>query len=333
MLIIFAAIAINICFGLLLSFLKIGLTPFLWRPFESVSIFLEQKLNREGRSYQDMVFRGFLIYGCVLFVALVIYFLLDGLRLAAVNIQTVQVLSAVILSTAINSSALVGLIMHIRKASKGGQFKEVKIVQRLAEFSGVNTAIMDAPALMRHTITFIVTMMTRAFIAPIFWYFLFGIQGVLFYAATQACAFSLSKYGHHNGIALIPMLISRILNVLPEAFVGAIVILCAAFVPGAKLKSAFVSLKHLKQAPPYEQGGIPLHIFAYTTHSGLGGPVQSVDGVTLKNQWVGSKQAPAKIGLPKVKLYVFYLIVFLLISILMIEPMLRLVFYLSRLFY
>lgn len=314
MLTILLALTINLFLGFFVTFFKAQATPVLWTPFIKIALWCEKKLKRDGRSRQDLILRGFLAYSAALFVAIILFFIFEALLYAARQPEAALILSATVLALSISSSAIIGLIWTLSTGLKKGADQSKGIFKALARSTHVNISTLDHSGLIRLSITFITILTSRAYVAPIFWFYCFGGAGVLFYSATQATSFVLSRYGHHNGFATIPSIISRILNFLPEIVSGAVMVLCSAFVPSMKMRSALKSLSQLKKAPPYEQGGVPLHILAYATDMGLGGPMQSDTGVILKNNWAGPSGATANVNHTKIKVFSFLLVIYFLIT-------------------
>ncbi len=321
-LILLIAIILNIILGVLLYMARGQVNPPIWAPFISISKWCEKRLNRDSRSRQDIIFRGFLSYMAVLAVAIVFYFVLDGLRLAAMSADTARIVAIVILALCITTTPLTLLSRYIgavKPQKKNVSFlRDVSHVKKMAENSYVDFTPSDDASVRRHFIGYALIMLSRGFIGPLFWFYLLGVKGVLFYSATQSFVMLVSKYGHHNSFATLPSILMRVLDLIPEVMTGIIVTICSAFVPGASVKSAVYAVFHLSDAPPYEQGGVPLHILAHALGVSLGGPVRSYEGVALKNKWAGGAKASANIEAKTVKVFTFYILIFQAITVFLI---------------
>lgn len=321
-LILLIAIILNMTLGALLYVARGQVIPPIWVPFINISKWCEKRLNRDGRSRQDIIFRGFLSYMAVLAVAVVFYFVLDGLRLAAMNADSARLVAIIILSLCMTTTPMALLSRYIgavKAHKKNVSFlREVPHIKKLAEHSYVDFSPSDDASVRRHFVGYSLIMLARGFIGPLFWFYIWGVKGVLFYSATQAFVMLISKYGHHNGFATLPSLIMRVLDFVPEVLTGAIVTICSVFVPGSSVKRALYAVFHLGDALPYEQGGVPLHILAHALGVSLGGPVRSDQGVALKNEWAGGTKASANIETKTVKIFTLYILIFQAITVFLI---------------
>tara|TARA_B100001778_G_scaffold196172_1_gene161793 strand:+ start:5565 stop:6509 length:945 start_codon:yes stop_codon:yes gene_type:complete len=304
-LIISLAIMFSVVIGLVTQFFVNTIIPPVWYVFKSFTQAAEQKLNRQGRSKQDVIFRGFLTYICVLALAVVVYFVVAGIEHAALSEGTVIVFQAVLLSLSISTLSLPLSFVNIGH----------KRLNHFGRAVGLDLASQDFSGRIRKVTGLATIIYARGLVSPILWFWFGGVAGLLFYTATQVCSFYTNRYDNHLGFALIPNVVARIMNLVPDAIAGCFLVLCSLFVPGLKFKKALKSLMFLKDAPVYGLGGIPLHILSYASSTTLGGPVKSLDGQSYKNEWVGEKGSSAQLTAAHPKIFIFTFSVMLVFTL------------------
>jgi len=264
------------------------------------------RLNRKGRRKGDLIFRGFLV---TILAALFAYMLALAIS-NALNIPTIAGLHPYTEIIPLSLCLTCGGVWHMlltlyrtierKKAGQGGFLS-------LSRSSNTNLSDSDEYAITRTAIGYTARIFDRGLVAPVFWYLLFGLEGTFIYTALATLSHHYGKNGQPNGFGAVPLAMEKLMGFIPTLLSGTLIALASTFSPTASLQKTIKLLAGIasrtikKGIAPYEQGGLPLSIMAWTLNITLGGTTKDLSGDTIKSTWVGPPSATAKIHHPHLR--------------------------------
>lgn len=290
-----AALLLVIMSGLLIGPVAGNANPIMWWIADKLFGGVGRKAYKPERDAATLYLRGimfslFMMIGVlVLFVVLwALPQLYDVLNLS-MFVHEVMLLALVLSGGAVWVSLLrLYKALMEGKALKGGSFYSIAVSTR------VNLNSTDDFGITRVGLGFMAINFDKAVIAPLFWYLIGGLPMAYFYTACAVTRWAMAKEGFAKAFGDFALWLERILGLVPH-IISAIIISCAAlFTPSAHMSRAIRGLLRFNTAPYYE-GGLVITAMAWALNVSLGGPVQDVDGSTLKRDWVGPKGATARI--------------------------------------
>ena len=250
--------------------------------------FLDARLNRAKRSAAERVLRGLLAV-----LAVVILSALAGWAVAnfigALSYGWIAELALVTLLIA--QRAMVSHTVRVLRALKrdgvtGGR-------QAVAQIVGRETAELDEHGVARAAIESCAESYSDGVVAPIFWYLLLGLPGLLAYKAVNTMD---SMIGHRSErYAAFGMVAARLddaLNWLPARISGALIVVAAVFVPGAAPGKALRIMLRDAQKHVSPNAGWPEAASAGALDLTLLGPRRYPGGDT-KAEWLGEGRVGA----------------------------------------
>lgn len=267
--------------------------PFLWVFLDKLCGGLVRKSYNVDRTVASLQFRGALL--------LTLYLLLMG-SIAAVALLVRAhfhlggyidpILLSLTLSGGATWSALIKLDHALRKDEKvsKGSFYQVAVSTR----SNLNST--DDHGIVRVGVGFVAASFDKGCVAPLFWYLLGGLPAAYLYCGIAAARWSLSKDGFAKGIGTLALKLEQAFGFLPQVLSALLLMLAALMTPAAALSRAALGLFRQGAKTPYAEGGLPLTAVAWGLNVSLGGPVEDVDGSTLKRSWVGPPSSTARLG-------------------------------------
>lgn len=143
-------------------------------------------------------------------------------------------------------------------------------------------------------------------VAPLFWFALLGLPGVLMWTAADALDAAIGHPDpHHAEFGTAAARIDDALNYLPARLSVLLVAVAAFFVPGSRPVQAFGTAQRHARLHASRNGGWPIAAFAGALDLALGGPRREV-GAVANQAWLGDGRARATAGdlKPAIALYV-----------------------------
>ena len=285
------AIVVVTLFGMIKGPLGGHAMPFYWHILEIIFARLGKRMDKAGRPKGDLIFRGFMFTVMVLMFSFVIGVGLEILSSLYPQYSLVELFSLCILLSS-------GAVM----ASQGQLYKALnnKKVTPGAFFSIARSTRTDLSRNDDFTITRVgMGMGLRAFdkalVSPIIWYLLAGIAGGFIYAALAFLQWYFGRDGKASGFGTAINTIEKLLGYIPNILSGFFIAFAGILTPTAGMSRAFLGVFKVKGQATYEEGGLPLTAAAYALNVSLGGPIQDLEGNSIKRNWVGPKGATAKL--------------------------------------
>jgi adenosylcobinamide-phosphate synthase len=247
--------------------------------------FGEGRLNREGLSDELRFQRGFALTAAVVLLALAV-----GLVLAAVT-ATVPggwILEGLLASTLI---AFRGLYDHVAAVIRGLARSLPEGRAAVAHIVGRDPGSLDRAGVARAAIESTAENFSDGVVAPVFWYLVLGLPGLLAYKAINTLD---SMLGHqsprYEAFGKAAAWLDDIVNWLPARLSGGLFVAAAAFVPGASARHGWRVM--LRDAPRHRSpnAGWQEAAVAGALDFSLAGPRQYSDEV-VDDHWMGGGRA------------------------------------------
>lgn len=268
---------------------------------------LDKRLNKPGRGPRVLIARG-----------LVVALFVPGLAaLIGVGIENLTDLAAkgwifesLLLAVLIAQRSLASRCSDVRKALTTSDLAQAR--SGLRHLVGRNPDTLDKHAVARATVESLSENFSDAVIAPIFWFLLLGIPGVLAYKAVNTLD---SMIGYKNekyaNFGMAAARFDDLANWIPARLSGGLIALAAAFAPGANPKAAVTSMLKFAKAHESPNAGWPEAAMAGALGLALGGP-RDYPGGRRVGVWIGDGRARLEATDIKHALFIYYIACFLL---------------------
>lgn len=249
---------------------------------------LGERMDRPGRMYGDLAFRGFVLTVFALILAYLLGRIVGRLTPVSVAIEVAG------LSLCLTAGTVWYSLLRLYFALGGkGQVKGA--FYAIARSARTDLNATDDGGIMRAAIGFAATVFDKGMVAPVLWYLIGGLPLAFLYTALAALAWRFGKNGQTTGFGAVPLALDKLMGFVPSLMAG--VLFCAASVmtPAASIFQSVRAWWPAKDKALYAQGGMMLAAAAWPLGIILGGPVRDISGATLKNAWVGPDGASAKV--------------------------------------
>jgi len=283
----------------------IGDPPLLWRVLPhpvaiigGTGAWLERKLNRERRGQRDRLFRGALVAAGMTLAAVALGVAITELRRRWIWGWAVE-LALVWMMLAQQS-----LFFHVRRVAKalvrdgvdGGRREVAKIVGR-------ETTALDEFGVARAAIESCAESFADGVVAPVFWYALFGMPGLL---ACKTINTLDSMIGHrserYRAFGTVAARLDDAIMLIPARLAALLLVMAAAFVPKGRPRLAWRTMwrDHDRHASP--NSGWPEAAMAGALDLALAGP-RRYGTELVDTGWIGAGRARATPGDIHISLY------------------------------
>jgi adenosylcobinamide-phosphate synthase len=248
--------------------------------------FLETRLNRDSRGARDRLIRGAIVVLLVVGAWTGIGMALDRALALFPRGWIVEV-------------ALVGILLagrslhdHVRRVGKALRSDGLEGGRReLAHIVSRDTKTLDRHGVARSAIESLSENFSDGLVAPIVFYVLFGLPGILAYKAINTLDSMLGyKTARYKDFGFVAAKLDDLANWVPARLSGLIVCLAACFTPTAYPVAAFGTM--IKDAGKHKSpnAGWPEAAFAGALNIALGGPRIYPGGETI-GVWIGDGRA------------------------------------------
>jgi adenosylcobinamide-phosphate synthase len=269
---------------------------FRWIPHPVVMIgnaigALDRRLNRPGRSERNRRLRG---VGVALAVPLTAAALGAVITFVARTLPHAWVLEVFIAATLIAQRSLFEHVHDVARALHdgglaGGRYAVSRIVGR-------DPQSLDAHAVARAAIESLAENFSDAVVAPVFWYVLAGLPGLLAYKAVNTLD---SMVGYRNdkyrAFGWASARLDDGMNLLPARLAGFILALAALFTPKGRPIRALVTMVADARHHRSPNSGWPEAAMAGALDLSLGGP-RRYPGLVVQEKWMGKGRVAATIA-------------------------------------
>jgi adenosylcobinamide-phosphate synthase len=265
--------------------------PWFWLVVDTFFGRIGNRLDRSERKAADLIMRGFFFTLVILFFALAMGFAAN--RLAAM-FHFYRLPEMLMLSLVLTSGSVWYALMRVYAAMK--QKKSLKgAFYTIARSTRIDLSAADDYAITRTGMGLASRAFDKGLVAPLFWYLLCGLPGAFLYAGIAACAWHFGRMGFTKGFGRIALWLEELAGIVPMIVSGMLMALAGLFTPTGGMTRAFFGQIWGAGKAPYAQGGLPLTAMAYSLNISLGGPATDLEGWHLKREWVGPKDASARL--------------------------------------
>ncbi len=204
-------------------------------PFARLMDGADHKLNRESRSHAVRTLRGALV---VLFFLVLALALGLGVAWASQNLPFAWILELALLITLI---AQRGLVHGLRGAGLALDTDGARIA--LERLGGEGLEQADIHGLARQAVEISAGGFSERVMAPVFYYALFGLPGLLIYRVLSMLAIKIGRPGKkYRGFGFTAARMAGVLDLIPARLAGIIIVLAAMFVPSARPGQAWKAM-------------------------------------------------------------------------------------------
>ncbi|MFQ5958089.1 MAG: adenosylcobinamide-phosphate synthase CbiB [Alphaproteobacteria bacterium] len=249
---------------------------------------LERRLNREERGVVTRRVRGALVVVVLVGLAAVAGIAIERLARAVPFGWLVELL---LVMTLIAQNALYRHVKAVARALEDGGINEGR--KAVAHIVGRNPASLDEHGVARGAIESCAENLSDGVVAPVFWYVLLGLPGLLAYKMINTLD---SEIGHrsprYRDFGATAARLDDAINYIPARLTGAIIALAALFVPSANPARAVRAM--LRDAHKHRSlnAGWPEAAMAGALDLALAGPRRYGETV-VKDTWMGDGRARA----------------------------------------
>ena len=166
----------------------------------------------------------------------------------------------------------------------------------VARIVGRDPQSLDAHGVARAAIESLAENFADGVVAPIFWYVLLGLPGLLVYKTVNTLD---SMIGYRNdryrAFGWASARLDDVLNLIPARLAGLILVLAAPFVPKGRPVAAMVTMVTESGHHRSPNSGWPEAAAAGALGLALGGP-RKYPGLVVDEKWIGSGRARAEIA-------------------------------------
>ena len=280
-------------------------TPLFWRLIDATFGRLGVRLDNMNRNPSDLISRGvILVIFLILFTGALGIWLETRLPLLPVP----SLFEVLIVSCCLSTGAVIHHDMRLHQVLKGARMSDGTYLT-LARTSRINFMNRDDSTLTRTGIEILVRLFDKACVAPLLWYVLAGLPGLLIYSALSAFAWQHGYDGNYRGIGSAALALEKLMGFVPTLFSASLIGLTPFIVPGTNPVQAMKGFTNPKDTHPYDEGGSPVSVAAGALNITLGGAVTHLNGRMMKRAWTGPKSATAQIQADHLKraLYMIFI--------------------------
>ncbi|HEY6336685.1 MAG TPA: cobalamin biosynthesis protein [Alphaproteobacteria bacterium] len=271
------------------------------RSARAFGIWLTHRLDRKRRSEATRLVRGL---AAALLTLAAVAAAGVAIEYAAARSYAGAAIEFLIVLTILGQRALVVQVRGVARAlarGPGGLDAARKSLLALIE-PGWDVLAVDRHGVARIAIEGLATGLAERVVAPVFWYLLLGLPGLLGAVAINGIAVRGSSETRFGFAALR---LDDLIQFPPARLAGAICVLAACIAPMGRPAAALRTMAKDARKHPSLNRGWPIAAFAGALDLSLAGPRRRADGVGAPAPWIGSGRARAECGDVYHALYLF----------------------------
>ena len=261
----------------------------------------DRRLNRERRSEGARLMRGFVV---TLFMVAFVAALGWGIHDLAQAVPHGWIIELVAVTLLIAQRSLFD---HVRAVARGldqdglggGRLAVAKIVGRDPE-------TLDRHGVARAAVESLAESFADGVVAPVFWYLLFGLPGLLVYKTVNTMDSMIGyRTPRHAAFGKTAARLDDVMNYIPARIAAVLIVVASVFVPRGRPGASFRVMARDGGQHRSPNAGWPEAAMAGALAVALAGP-RSYDGKITQDPWVGG-EFEARIAGPEIRraLYLF----------------------------
>jgi adenosylcobinamide-phosphate synthase len=251
----------------------------------------DRRLNRDGRSFRNRLVRGALV---TLLIAGAAYGIGYGLEWMLRRIPYGWIGETAVLIVMLAQRSLFEHVRAVMRALRSGRLERAQ--SAVGRIVGRDVTVLDDHGVARAAIESLAENFSDAVVAPVFWYLLLGLPGVLAFKAVSTMD---SMIGHmtprHCAFGRVAARLDTGANFIPARFSAVIIALAAACIPGGRPLAAVMTAARDGHRHRSVNAGYPEAAAAGALNLALGGP-RRYGGEVIEDSWLGDGRAQATIA-------------------------------------
>lgn len=252
---------------------------------------LDRRLNRPERSDSDRRRRGILVALGLALGALGVGALIAFLARAIPHFWLFEVFVA---ATLLAQRSLFEHVFDVAAALRDSGLEAGRYA--VSRIVGRDPQSLDGHGVVRAAIESLAENFGDGVVAPVFWYAVLGLPGLLLYKTVNTAD---SMIGHRNdkyrAFGMASARLDDLLNLVPARIAGLLLALAAPFVPKGRPFAALATMVRDARHHRSPNSGWPEAAAAGALGLALGGP-RRYPGLTVDEKWIGSGRARAEIA-------------------------------------
>ncbi|ARJ66743.1 cobalamin biosynthesis protein CobD [Magnetospirillum sp. ME-1] len=252
---------------------------------------LDHRLNRPERSESDRRRRGILVALGLALGALAVGAVIAFLARTLPHAWLFEVFVA---ATLIAQRSLFEHVHDVAVALKDSGLEAGRYA--VSRIVGRDPQSLDSHGVVRAAIESLAENFADGVVAPVFWYALLGLPGLILYKTVNTAD---SMIGHLNDkyreFGMASARLDDLLNLVPARLAGLLLVLAAPFIPKGRPWSALVTMLRDSGHHRSPNSGWPEAAAAGALDLALGGP-RKYPGLVVNEKWIGSGRARAEIS-------------------------------------
>lgn len=285
------AVILSMVVGLAAGPFRGNANPFMWSFFDILWGRAGDRLDKKGRSRGDLIFRGFVFTVFGLAFSL---FIGNGFLEVSRSMQDFGILEILFLTVCISTGAVWTTLLRLCIVmEKKGKFEGAFF--SLSRSTRYNLNSTDQYGIVRAGVGFAGVSFDKGLVAPVFWYLIGGAPVLAAYSLLSAFVWRFGRCGHVKGFGETILAMEKLMGFVPSYLSGFLLAAASAVSPKARTMRILGAWWAVKNKASYEQGGPVLTAIAWPMDVMIGGPVQDLVGVQLKNDWIGPEGASARL--------------------------------------
>lgn len=249
---------------------------------------LERRLNRPQRAARDRMWRGL---GTVIVVVGLATAVAVAVERLAARLEWGWAIELALVTMLIAQRSLFDHVRRVASALRQGGLGPGR--EAVAHLVGRDPASLDRHGVARAAIESLAENFSDGVVAPVFWYALLGLPGLVAYKAVNTLD---SMIGHRSArYAAFGMVAARLddaVNFLPARLSGLLMCAAAAFVPSARPLAALRTMLRDARRHRSPNAGWPEAAVAGALDLALAGP-RRYGAEVVKDAWMGDGRARA----------------------------------------
>ena len=250
---------------------------------------LDRRLNRPERSDSDRRRRGILVALGLALGALGVGALIAFLARAIPHFWLFEVFVA---ATLLAQRSLFEHVNDVAAALRDSGLEAGRYA--VSRIVGRDPQSLDGHGVVRAAIESLAENFGDGVVAPVFWYAVLGLPGLLLYKTVNTAD---SMIGHRNdkyrAFGMASARLDDLLNLVPARIAGLLLALAAPFVPKGRPFAALATMVRDARHHRSPNSGWPEAAAAGALGLALGGP-RKYPGLTVDEKWIGSGRARAE---------------------------------------
>lgn len=269
---------------------RAGRRPLLWVILQQASLEVSRRLNRETRSEQDRLVRGFIVVILLAFFAVLFGYVMETLS----GLRFGWLANLLLLSMTVAGMTPVSVLRRVRQYLADN--KTQRATETVQAYLTEDITGADTHAVIRKAVEYAAVNMNVLLVGPVLFFVAFGPAGLVLYITVMAMhtAFGRTdrKTFYFGGTVRS---LEFLVNWIPARITAVLFALCAGAVSGGRPAQALKIAATQSGKCESRNRGWVLGAVAGALGITLGGPRHWKNGTKSKEDWIGAPDTTAKL--------------------------------------